>query len=101
MRSKAGSKGRRFVGASRQRFTSICARELARYLEVTEHPSAPHARPRITRRSKQGFHMLNEKQVIDEAERSIIRSAIYSLPRSWKLIGLVAVVIAAYFFGAK
>jgi hypothetical protein len=45
--------------------------------------------------------MLNEKQVVDEAERSIVRSAIYSLPRSWKLIGLVLVVVAAYFFGGK
>jgi hypothetical protein len=45
--------------------------------------------------------MLDEKQVVDEAERSLVRSAIYSLPRSWKLIGLVAVIVAAYFFGSK
>jgi hypothetical protein len=45
--------------------------------------------------------MLNEKQVVDEAERSLVRSAIYSLPRSWKLVGLVVVIVAAYFFGSK
>jgi hypothetical protein len=45
--------------------------------------------------------MLNEKQVVDEAERSLVRSAIYSLPRSWKLIGLVLVIVATYFFGTK
>jgi hypothetical protein len=45
--------------------------------------------------------MLNEKQVVDEAERSLVRSAIYSLPRKWKLVGLVLVIVGAYFFGAK
>jgi hypothetical protein len=45
--------------------------------------------------------MLNEKQVVEEAERSLVRSAIYSLPRSWKLIGLVLVLVATWFFGGK
>lgn len=45
--------------------------------------------------------MLNEKQVVDEAERSVIRSAIYSLPAKWKLAALVAIVVGTYFFGTK
>ena len=45
--------------------------------------------------------MLNEKQVTDEVERSIILSAIYSMPRSWKLIALVVIVAGTYFFGAR
>ena len=45
--------------------------------------------------------MLNEKQVVDEAERSLVRSAIYSLPRRWKLVGLVLVILGAYFFRAR
>lgn len=43
--------------------------------------------------------MLNEKQVTDQIERSFIRSAIASLPRSWKLVALVAIVAGTYFFG--
>ncbi|WP_367126772.1 hypothetical protein [Ralstonia sp. CP] len=45
--------------------------------------------------------MLDEKQVVNEAERSIIRSAIYSLPAKWKLIGLVVIVVGTYVFGTK
>jgi hypothetical protein len=39
--------------------------------------------------------------VVDEAERSLVRSAIYSLPRRWKLVGLVLVILGAYFFRAR
>ena len=45
--------------------------------------------------------MLNEKQVVDETERTLIRGAIYSLPPKWKIVGLVVVVVLAYFFGGK
>lgn len=55
----------------------------------------------VTRSSQQENLMLNEKQVVNEAERSLVRSAIYSLPRSWKLIGLVLIIVATYFFGTK
>lgn len=45
--------------------------------------------------------MLNEKQVVDDAERSFIRSAIYSLPAKWKIVGLVVVLVVTYFWGGK
>ena len=45
--------------------------------------------------------MLDHKQVFDDAERSVIRSAIYSMPRSWKLIGLVIILVGTYFFGSR
>ena len=43
--------------------------------------------------------MLNQKQVVDQIERSFIRSAIASMPRSVKLAALVIIVVGTFFFG--
>ncbi|MGH8156615.1 MAG: hypothetical protein ACREPQ_00715 [Rhodanobacter sp.] len=46
--------------------------------------------------------MLDEKQITDQVERSFIRGAIYSLPRRWKWVGMVLIVVgtvAAHHFG--
>ena len=43
--------------------------------------------------------MLNEKQVVDQVERSFIRGAIASLPAKWKWLGLVLIVLLTWYFG--
>ncbi len=45
--------------------------------------------------------MLDRKQVVDQVERSIIRSAIASMPTSVKLLAFAAVLLATYFFGGQ
>jgi hypothetical protein len=45
------------------------------------------------------YKMLNEKQVIDQVERSFIRSAIASLPAKWKWAGVAVIVVVTWYLG--
>ncbi|MHC2876621.1 hypothetical protein ACUXLG_005664 [Ralstonia sp. 121560039-2] len=38
--------------------------------------------------------------MVDQVERSFIRSAIASMPRDVKLVALVVIVVGTYFFGS-
>ena len=43
----------------------------------------------------------NLNDLAAEAERTVVRRAIWSMPRKWLLLAIVATVAAAYFFGHR